>query len=379
MHEFSHPRLLCVVVAVTRVSELGPIDCDVHIAPPPLSALFEYMDEYWRDHFTVRGSHRLKLQISSAPPNTPISARPDWRIGDAFPGSDLGTLQKMLDRFGTRFAICNCIHWGQALHSEDMSAAVCRGINGWIADNWLNNDTRLRASILIPSESPEQAVVEIERCANDGRFVQVLMLASGEMPLGRRQYWPIYEAAQALGLAVGIHGGSSYRFPPSPSGWHSYFIEDYVVQSLTFQSQLLSLLTEGVFSKCPDLKVVFMESGFTWLPAFLWRADKTWRGVRREVPWLASSPSELVKKHVRFTLQPVNGPPDPSVLEEVLEQIEADKVLLFSTDYPHWHFDGDEAVPSGFSGDLLRRMLVDNALETFPRLSMPANLPQEKC
>jgi predicted TIM-barrel fold metal-dependent hydrolase len=32
---------------------------------------------------------------------------------------------------------------------------------------------------------------------------------------------------------------------------------------------LLSLVSEGAFAKFPDLKVVFMESGFAWLPAFL--------------------------------------------------------------------------------------------------------------
>jgi uncharacterized protein len=111
-----------------------------------------------------------------------------------------------------------------------MSALVCRAVNKWIADKWLADDPRLRASILIPSESPEQAVDEIERCGQDPRFVQVLMLASGEMPLGRRRYWPIYQAPQALGLPIGIHIGSSYRFPPSPAGYGSSFIGDYVGQ-----------------------------------------------------------------------------------------------------------------------------------------------------
>ena len=47
---------------------------------------------------------------------------------------------------------------------------------------------------------------------------------------------------------------------------------------------MLSLIYEGVFLKCPGLKVVLMESGVSWLPAFMWRANKTWRGVRVEVP-----------------------------------------------------------------------------------------------
>ena len=32
--------------------------------------------------------------------------------------------------------------------------------------------------------------------AKDKRFVQILMLAMGETPLGRRHFWPIYAAAE---------------------------------------------------------------------------------------------------------------------------------------------------------------------------------------
>jgi predicted TIM-barrel fold metal-dependent hydrolase len=50
-----------------------------------------------------------------------------------------------------------------------------------------------------------------------------MLLVSGELPLGRRQNWPIYAAAQRHGLPVGIHAGSTYRHPNSPVGWASYF------------------------------------------------------------------------------------------------------------------------------------------------------------
>jgi predicted TIM-barrel fold metal-dependent hydrolase len=131
---------------------------------------------------------------------------------------------------------------------------------------------------------------------------------------------------------------------------------------------LLSLLTEGVFQKFPKLKVVLVESGFTWLPGFLWRADKTWRGVRREVPWMTESPSVLVRRHVRFTLQPANAPPDGAMWDQVLEHIGSDELLLFSTDYPHWHYDGHNALPKGFPERLLPKLLVDNPLAIYSRL-----------
>ena len=118
----------------------------------------------------------------------------------------------------------------------------------------------------------------------------------------------------------------------------------------------------------PDLKIVFMESGFVWLPAFLWRANKTWRGVHSEIPWVKKPPADFVRDHVRLTVQPVDEPPDSKMLEQVLEQIGSDKMLLFSTDYPHWHFDGTDALPKAMTGDLAKKILVDNPLETYARL-----------
>ena len=119
----------------------------------------------------------------------------------------------------------------------------------------------------MPVRSPELAAEEIERCAPDQRFVQVLMLSQAEMPLGRRQNWPIYRAAEKHGLPIGIHAGSASVHPPSARGWPSYYLEDYVSQAQGFAGTLNSLLTEGVFVKFPGLKVVLIESGVTWLPA----------------------------------------------------------------------------------------------------------------
>ena len=99
--------------------------------------------------------------------------------------------------------------------SEDMADAFCRALNDWLAKEWLDKDTRLRGSIVIPIQSVEKSVAEIERCAADRRFVQVLMLVMGDMPLGKRAYWPIYAAAERLGLPIGIHAGSNYHNPPT--------------------------------------------------------------------------------------------------------------------------------------------------------------------
>ena len=49
-------------------------------------------------------------------------------------------------------------------------------------------------------------------------------------------------------------------------------------------------------------------------------------------------------------------------------------MLLFSTDYPHWQFDGDNVLPDGLPDETVRRMLIDNPLETYPRLREGAEI-----
>ena len=239
----------------------GAIDCDVHVAVPSVGALLPYCDDYWADQFRIRGIDRLDFSLTAYPPNAPLSARPDWRPKQGAPGTDLNLLRAHLDRFGLRAAIAQCLHGSMALHSEDMAAAFCRAINDWMRAEWLDAEPRLFGAITVPMQSPDQAAKEIERCAADPRFVQILLPAMTDMPLGRRYYWPIYQAAERHGLTIGIHAGSMFRHAPTPTGWPSFIIEDYAAQAQAFDSQLLSLITEGVFAKFPCLTVVLLESG----------------------------------------------------------------------------------------------------------------------
>ncbi len=345
----------------------APIDCDLHPSMPGLPALMPYLDDMWRETIVRRGVD--ELNTIAYPSNSPLTARADWRDERGKPASTAERLGKeALDPFGTSIAICNCLYGVQATFSEDFGAAMARAVNDWIVREWLDRDPRLRASIVVPQQNAELAVAEIERCAPDRRFVQVMLLVSGELPLGRRQNWPIYAAAERHGLPIGIHAGSTYRHPNTPVGWSSYLSEEYINQAGAFQTQLTSLVTEGVFAKFPDLTVVLMESGVTWLPGYLWRLTKFWRGLRHEVPWVADPPATIVRERVRLTLQPFDGPPDPATITRFMEHMQSDELLLFSTDYPHWQFEGTAAIPEGLDPALAQKIMVDNPLRTYARL-----------
>jgi uncharacterized protein len=348
-------------------TQAGAIDCDIHPTVPGMKALAPYLDDFWRDSVEGRGIN--SLDSIAYPPNAPLTARPDWREKGGLAAAEVASVQRhVFDGFGAGLAILNCIYGVHLVLAEDMAAAFARAVNDWVAKEWLDKDARLRAAIVVPLQNVEYAVDEIERVAPDRRFVQILVPAMGEVPLGRRSLWPIYAAAERHGLPIGIHAGSAYRHPVTSLGWPTWYIEDYAAQSQGFQSQLVSLVTEGVFTKFPALTVVLIESGVTWLPPFLWRLAKFWRGLRTEVPWVDRSPTEIVRDHIRLTIQPLDGPGDPDEVARAVDHLGSDEMLLYASDFPHWQFDGEEPFPPGIPTALRRKICVDNPLATYPRL-----------
>ncbi|WP_090709171.1 MULTISPECIES: amidohydrolase family protein [unclassified Beijerinckia] len=351
------------------MSNIRAIDCDVHPTVPSMQTLLPYLDDHWRESVIER--EITTLDTISYPPLAPITARADFRSEGGRAGlsaHEVGT--KVFGDWQADIAILNCLYGVQLVFNEDMAHAFARAMNDWVVKEWLDRDPRLRASIVVPLQNVEHAVDEIERCAVDKRFVQILVLCMGETPLGRRQFWPIYAAAERHNLPLGIHAGSAYRYPVTSLGWPTYYVEDYAAQSLGFQSQLASLVCEGVFVKFPKLKAVLIESGVTWLPGFVWRLSKFWRGVRAEIPWIDRSPNEIVRDHFRLTIQPLDTPDNPDIVARAIEHFQSDDMLLYSSDYPHWQFNGDEIMPPGIPAGLHRRILVDNPLATYPRLGL---------
>ena len=341
------------------------VDCDVHNAVPRVRALFPYLPDYWKEQIEQTGFggpadnwYPGGAEVSAGAAHT----RPP---GGGAPGSDLGLLrEQVLDaRPGVRFAVLNCAYAVEGVHNPDAAAALARAVNDWQIAEWLEREPRLRASVVVPSGHPEMAAREVERVGAHPGFVQVLLPVRSAAPYGNRRFHALYEAAVRHDLAVGIHFGGAPGNAPSAVGWFSSFAAEYGNMASVFQSQLLSLICEGAFDRFPALRVALIESGCTWLPSLLWRFDKEWKGLRREVPWVRRAPSAYVREHVRLTTQPFDGPPDPAHLLEIVDQMGSDELLMFSSDYPHGHADAPARVllPAGLPDSLVRKILGDNA------------------
>ena len=70
--------------------------------------------------------------------------------------------------------------------------------------------------------------------------------------------------------------------------------------------------------------------------------DKTWRGVRSEVPWVDRRPTELIREHVRLTLQPFDERFERMVAWQARSQPEASRAdleaatLAYMSTMPAW-------------------------------------------
>jgi predicted TIM-barrel fold metal-dependent hydrolase len=64
-------------------------------------------------------------------------------------------------------------------------------------------------------------------------------------------------------------------------------------------------------------------------------------------------------------VQPFDAPNAPDIVRRLLDHLGSDELLLFSSDYPHWQFDGDDAMPPGIPADLANEIMVDNPRAIF--------------
>jgi uncharacterized protein len=325
------------------VSRLGIADCDIHPQLNSAKDLYPYLSQRWRDHLEAYGApHRHGLQKGTPyPKGNATGQRADsWPPGGGRPGSSLTFMQQQLiDANNVELGILNGTGPnGQGFQNQDLGAAFCRAMNDWLAEKWTGKDARLKASIVVPYEDAPAAVEEMERRAGDPRFCQVLLLTRTAEPLGRRRYWPIFDAAERLGLPIAVHAFGYGGYPITGSGWPSFYIEEMVGHAQTCQSLLTSMIVEGVFERCPRLKLVLIECGFGWVPGLAWRLDRIYRQLRTEVPHLRRLPSEYIREHVWLTTQPMEEPDPRERLLDAIEWIGWDR-LLFATDYPHWDYD----------------------------------------
>jgi predicted TIM-barrel fold metal-dependent hydrolase len=342
------------------------IDTDIH-AVPSAQRVMERLPEPWRTRWA--SGNRGPGHLGYWNPNGVMRSDTGLPDGSRIESSPENLARHFFDVYEIEYGILNAgnLHIGLS-PDPDYAAAVLTAENDVVAQDWLPADPRFRASLAVSPADPELAAREIHRLGDHPGFVQVLMPSGARIPYGQRFYHPIYAAAAAHDLPVAIHPGSegvgisgaptAAGYPTTYFEWHTGLVGSYI-------AHLISLVTEGVFQKFPTLKFVLIEGGVSWLPPLLWRFDKNWRALRMTAPWLDRPPSEVVAEHVLLTTQPLEEPEEPGHFHRMLEMFDAGRMLMFSTDFPHWDGDTPDFAARAFPPALRPRVMSETARELY--------------
>jgi hypothetical protein len=343
------------MTAMAQSFQTDAIDCDVHVAPASLQELFPHLSDYWRQYATEAGVRLTQM----------AHAYPQAALTGPVPSSYDDLAERYLDPAQPRLAVLNCVSGFETHRNPYFSAAIASAVNDWVAEEFLARDDRLRASLAVSAVSPEDARAEVERVGADDRFVQVLLPVRSDVPWGHKNNHAMIEAARDRSLHIGLHAWGRPGKAATPSGFTTTFLEDYIGNQPIAQVQLLSFVAEGVFERFPDLKVTLSECGFAWLPPLLWRCDKDWKGVWREVPWVKEPPSEYVARHFALTTAPAHVPDDAGAVDQLLEMLGGSAMLVYASDFPHEHGSGIEPLLDRLSDDDREALLRGTAAELF--------------
>lgn len=346
-------------------SSVRVVDTDVHPLPRSVDELREYLLDPWRSvPDTLLDSGPLLLYLATGQPY-----RRDAMPDDGGPaGSDPAlAAEQLLGRAGVDYAVL--LPLVRTFPNQELEAAVCAAMNDWLERTWLTEydpNGSYWGSINVCAGEPDLATAEIERWAGHPRMLQVRFNAYAGEPFGHPRYFPIYAAAERHGFPIAVHfskgSGTSLL---TPAGFLSTYVEHHALYPITYASHLVSLVFGGVFERFPGLKWVFVEGGFCWVGPLLWRMDRYWSECRAELPWLNRAPSEVVRDHVRFTSQPIEEPTERHQLADALAWADAEHLLMFSSDYPHWDFDDPSFVVRQLPKALHDSVFRDTALDFY--------------
>lgn len=342
------------------------IDCDVHHNIPDSKVLFPYLPRRYREHIEDFGGMAPAVGYTNMPGR---GTRHDlWHMA-AQPENPNILPEVMarhhLDAYDIDFAVLTGGPYAYAVHpTVDFGAAYCRAFNDWTAEHWLSADERLLASIHIAPNDPVQAAQEIRRLGSQPRFVQAMMPAGAHFPFGHRMYHPIYEACAEMGLPMCVHfgaEGAGTSAPPTAAGFPTYYLEMRMARPQIAMAHTVSLICEGVFEKFPNFHFLFVEHDVFWIPGLMWHMDSDWKSLRDYTPWVRKLPSEYLKSNIRFGSQPLPTLPNPADLDTFLRWLDAEQILVFASDYPHWDWDAPDTFLLGKSEALRDRIMYQNA------------------
>jgi uncharacterized protein len=313
-------------------------DVDVH----------PYIEEGWREYVgeprSVAGRFGARRLVPLTRYANPMgddleAARPN---DGSPPGSNLELLEEQVlgpENVRRALLVFDRAKFAPSHPNPFFAEAIVRAINDWNIDQWLSRDDRLYGVALIPEQVPDAAAAEMRRVAENPKIAAVNLSPSIGRLLGHPLYNPIYAAAEELGLPIVIHRGID-TITDAPTGVAAgapyTFAEYRTLAPLALMTNMMSLVTNGVFARFPDLRFYIVGGGLFWVDALLLRIDTLWRSLRRDFPWVVEPPSAYFDRQVRISTYGMETG-TPENLRRLLEhKPHLRQLTCFGSGYPSW-------------------------------------------
>ncbi|PBC35685.1 hypothetical protein CJ179_47450 [Rhodococcus sp. ACS1] len=358
--------------SVTIQQERPPlVDCDVHPLVKSVESIYPYVSSSWRRHFETRGARmyaRARDRYNHPNRTYRMDAVPESG-GPA--GSDRDfTLEDHMTPFGVASALLLPQEpYGVTTWSDPSAAgAFCSGVNDYFLETWVDYDSRFNLAISVSPHDPQLAAQEIRRRGGEIGVIGVQLLLNEQM-MGSRWFDPVYQAACEMNLPIVLHQTGNegcYTTSQGPSGGvpRSYG-ERHVVLTQVGAANVVDMITNGAFERFPTLRVVMVEWGFSWLSSLLPRMDFLWENDPDAAPLVKKLPSAYVAEHFTFTTQPLDEPDTRDELQSLFRIPNIEKMLLFSSDYPHYDTDDPDFVIKRIPEAMRTRVCFENAVDVF--------------
>lgn len=220
---------------------------------------------------------------------------------------------------------------------SQLLSACFRALNDWMVDFSKPYPNTFKGSGLINLDDVQEGVKELERCAKAGLVAAAIpAYISEDREYYMPEFAPLWEAAQELGIPLGMHDGSTR---PGP-GQVVAFAKDVTVEGVSafrttqdywVRRSLAGMIFGGVFQRYPGLRVGAVEYELGWAPYFINQMDMAYKEHRyvTEIQFKEDkAPSDFFHDNIYVTFME-----DP--IGVVFRSIIGVDNIMWSSDYPH--------------------------------------------
>ena len=220
--------------------------------------------------------------------------------------------------------------WMYAIDDPEAEAASCVLYNDWNDQFLKGHPLRFVRCGMLPVLDFSNTLAEMRRLAGLGFTAAMLpAVTPPNIPRYNDARWdPVFALAAELGIVFVLHTGTGLESVVQERGPGAAIV-NYTVQMNDAMRSAMLLIAGGVLDRNPGAKVVFVESGASWLVALAERLDEVHDAHTNFVnPRLSRMPSAIIDDQVYASFQH-----DRACI--LTRHQPGGKNVMWGSDYPH--------------------------------------------